>query len=92
MDISSKENFADMYTEYSYIAGWFIPPLESLSRMSRKVQVRFLGDKGGVTRLRYPTETDTKPSLTKKFKLKNMEGLVKITSGISNLECNKHIY
>ncbi len=25
--------------------------------MSRKVQVRFLGDKGGATRLRYPTET-----------------------------------
>jgi hypothetical protein len=40
-----------------YIVGWFNPPLESLSRMSRKVQVRFLGDKGGVTRLSYPTKT-----------------------------------
>ncbi len=39
-----------------YIVGWFNPPLESLSRMSRKVQVRFLGDKGGVTRLSYPTK------------------------------------
>ena len=32
------------------------PPLESLSRMSRKVHVRFLGDKGGAIRLRYPTK------------------------------------
>jgi hypothetical protein len=56
MNISSKENFAVMYTKNSYIAGWFNPPSESLSRMSRKVQVRFLGDKGGVIRLRYPTK------------------------------------
>ncbi|MCK9220601.1 MAG: hypothetical protein M0P47_11200 [Bacteroidales bacterium] len=26
--------------------------------MNRKVQVRFLGDKGGATRLRYPTKLD----------------------------------
>ncbi len=44
-----------MRTNILYIAGWFNLPFESLSRMSRKVQVRFLGDKGGVIRLSYPT-------------------------------------
>lgn len=29
--------------------------------MNRKVQVRFLGDKGGVTRLSYPTKTAWRP-------------------------------
>ena len=41
---------------FSIIAGWFNLPSESLSRMNRKVQVRFLGDKGGVIRLSYPTK------------------------------------
>jgi len=42
--------------EFSYIAGWFNPPSESLSRMMGNYQVRFLGDKGGVIRLSYPTK------------------------------------
>jgi len=49
---------------FEYCKGWrvFNPTgrltlaFESLSRMNRKVHVRFLGDKGGVTRLRYPTK------------------------------------
>jgi hypothetical protein len=40
-----------------YIVGWFNPPLESLSRMMGNYHVRFLEDKGGVTRLSYPTKT-----------------------------------
>jgi len=31
--------------------------------MSRKVQVRFLGDKGGATRLCYPTKTTTQRTI-----------------------------
>ncbi|MDP1624010.1 MAG: reverse transcriptase domain-containing protein [Bacteroidales bacterium] len=34
------------------ITGWFIPPFESLSRMMGNYQVQFLGDNGGVIRLR----------------------------------------
>jgi len=40
---------------YRNFAGWLNPPLESLSRMMGNYHVRFLGDKGGVIRLRYPT-------------------------------------
>jgi hypothetical protein len=43
-------------TNLLYIAGRFTPASESLSRMRRKLQVRFLGDKGGAIRLRYPTK------------------------------------
>jgi len=39
-------------------AGWLNPPFEDLSRMMGNYQVRFLGDKGGVIRLRYPTNSD----------------------------------
>jgi hypothetical protein len=53
--IFSNENSADVFYNFLYIAGWFNLPSESLSRMNRKVQVRFLGDKGGVIRLSYPT-------------------------------------
>jgi hypothetical protein len=42
-------------TNLLYIVGRFTPASESLSRMRRKLQVRFLGDKGGAIRLRYPT-------------------------------------
>ena len=45
-----------MLTEFSYITGWFNPPYESLSRMMGNYHVRFLGDKGGVIRLSYPTK------------------------------------
>lgn len=46
-----------MLTEnFCNFAGWFNLPLESLSRMMGNYQVRFLGDKGGATRLRYPTK------------------------------------
>jgi len=44
------------YFEYFYRVVITLP-FRSLSRLSRKVQVRFIGDKGGVTRLRYPTKT-----------------------------------
>jgi len=37
-----------------YLSGWFNLPLENLSRMMGNYHVRFLGDKGGVTRLSYP--------------------------------------
>ncbi|PRY93816.1 hypothetical protein BY457_1216 [Marinilabilia salmonicolor] len=54
--LSSKEKVAQGFSlNFYYIVGWFIPPLESLSRMMGNYQVRFLGDKGGVTRLSYPT-------------------------------------
>ena len=54
--ISSTGKDLNMQTEiFCILPGGVLPPLESLSRMSRKVQVRFLGDKGGVTRLSYPT-------------------------------------
>ncbi len=39
-----------------YIAGRFTLTLENLSRMMGNYQVRFLGDKGGVIRLSYPTK------------------------------------
>jgi hypothetical protein len=42
--------------ELLYIAIRFTPAYENLSRMRRKLQVRFLGDKGGAIRLRFPTE------------------------------------
>ena len=42
------------YFEY-YCRVVAILPSGSLSRVSRKVQARFLGDEGGVTRLSYPT-------------------------------------
>ncbi len=42
------------YFEY-YCRVVAILPSRSLSRVSRKVQARFLGDEGGVTRLSYPT-------------------------------------
>lgn len=41
------ENFLCKKTEILYLAWWFDPPSKSLSRMSRKVQDWFLGDKGG---------------------------------------------
>ena len=44
---------------FSYIVGWFNPPLESLSRMRWKSHVRFLGDEGGVIRLSYLTKVIT---------------------------------
>lgn len=58
LNIWLKEGAGKQYFEYYYrvVA---IPPFRSLSRMSRKVQVRFLGDKGGVTRLSYPTQYTT---------------------------------
>jgi len=46
-----------MLTEnFCNFAGWLNPPFEDLSRMMGNYQVRFLGDKGGVIRLRYPTK------------------------------------
>jgi hypothetical protein len=49
-----------MLTEnFCNFAGWLNPPFEDLSRMMGNYQVRFLGDKGGVIRLRYPTKTET---------------------------------
>ncbi len=54
VSISSKENIADMYTEYSYIAGWFSPALERLNTASAGL----FGGKGGVTCLSYPTNTN----------------------------------
>ena len=43
ISISLNENTAKVFIEFEYIAGWFNQPLESMSRMSRKVQVQSLG-------------------------------------------------
>ena len=53
---------------FLYLAGRVTPTFESLSRMMGNYQVRFLGDKGGVTRLRYPTkDNDTTNDNEKKY-------------------------
>jgi hypothetical protein len=57
--LKEKARPRNQYFEY-YCRVVTLLPFRSLSRMSRKVQVRFLGDRGGVTRLGYPTD-DIKP-------------------------------
>ena len=52
---SQKEAMQDFSLIFHILSGGFILPLESLSRMMGNYQVRFLGDKGGVIRLSYPT-------------------------------------
>ena len=44
---------------YCRVSASWRTPFESLSRMMGNYQVRFLGDKGGATRLSYPTKTRT---------------------------------
>jgi hypothetical protein len=65
MIIFARGSCARFWPEFSYIVGWFIPPLENLSRMMGNYQVRFLGDKGGEIRLSYPTENPTNMKIKK---------------------------
>jgi hypothetical protein len=55
---------------------------ESLSRMSRKVQVRFLGDKGGEIRLRYSTRQTSTDMILTKLKFSFLTGQCKFDGNL----------